>query len=479
MSDDYIGRPPRGRRSRRPGRIDRLQPKTRSFESPAQQSRRTGKRDFGERRRRAMRLRRRLVVSGVVLGVVLLVGLAAGLLFISGINDRLQARMTTDDRAVELLQESKTIERDDPFYALMIGVDSRQDGERARADTIIVARIDPKQQSAVLISIPRDTYVEIPGHGKKKINAATAYGGASLAIETVRDFTGLPISHYIEIDFAGFKEVVDAVGGVTVSVPSRVNDLEAASYVRSAAVIEAGEQHLDGEKALTFVRTRDFPTGDLQRIENQQVFLRALLNEFFKAQNALRIPSMANAVAQQVTTDMSVGELVGLANQMRGMQGSAFQTVTMPGAPKRIGNGSYIVADEEAFAAILERVKAGQPLETAEEAAGTEVAPEQVSVAVRNGAGISGVANDAAARLRAGRYNVADVGNMNQFVYDETLVVYKDEDEPLAQMVLDTIGQGRVLHYRGMYAFDTDVLVVVGKDWQLGRTPASRGATQE
>lgn len=479
MSDDYIGRPPRGRRARRPGRIDRLQPKTQSFESPAEQSRRTGKRDYGERRRRAIRFRRRLIVSGVALGVVLLVGLAAGLLFITGLNERLQARMTTDERAVELLQENKTAERDDPFYALMIGVDSRQEGERARADTIIVARIDPVQQSAVLISIPRDTYVEIPGHGKTKINAATAYGGASLAIETVSDFTGLPISHYIEVDFTGFKEVVDAVGGVTVNVPSRVNDMEAASYVRSASVIEAGEQRLDGAKALTFVRTRNFPTGDLQRIENQQVFLRALLNEFFKAQNALRIPFMANAVAQQVTTDMSVGELVGLANQMRGMQGSALQTVTMPGAPKRIGNGSFIVADEEAFAAILARVKAGQPLEDPASAPTTQVAPEEISVAVRNGAGIAGVANDAATRLRAGRYNVADVGNMNQFVYDETLVVYKGENERLAQMVLDTIGQGRVLHYRGMYAFNTDVLVVVGKDWQMRRTPASRGATQD
>jgi len=467
MSEQFIGGPPRGRRSRRPSRIEKLQPKSTSFESHAEQSRRRGRRDFGEQRRRSMRLRKRLIAFGAIFGVLVLVGLAAGLFFISDINDRLRGRLVADDKAVELLAQGKTIEIDDPFYVLMVGVDSRQDGERSRADTIIVARIDPKQRSATLISIPRDTYVSIPGHGKTKINAATVYGGAALAIETVKEFTGLPISHYIEIDFAGFKEVVDALGGVTVYVPERINDMEAAGYIRSAAVVEAGMQRLDGAKALTFVRTRDFPTGDLQRIENQQVFLRALLDEAFKAENVLRIPSLANAVAEQVMTDMTGGELIGLANQMRGMKDSSLQTVTMPGSPRRIGNGSYIVVDEEAFAAILERVKAGQPIVSATDPAPEQVTPEQVSVSVRNGAGIAGVANAAAARLKADRYNVVEIGNMNQFVYGETLVVYKGDDKNKAEMVVAALGQGRVVNYRGLYTFGSDVLLVIGRDWTL------------
>lgn len=480
MSDQFIGRPPRGRRSRRPGRIERLQPKSTSFESHAEQSRRRSRQDFGERRRRSMRLRKRLIAFGAIFGVFALVGLAAGLFFISDINDKLRGRLVADDRAVELLAQGKTIERDDPFYALMVGVDSRQEGDRSRADTIIVARIDPKQLSAVLISIPRDTYVNIPGHGKTKINAATAYGGAALAIETVKELTGLPISHYIEIDFAGFKEVVDALGGVTVYVPERINDIEAAGYIRSASVIEAGNQRLDGAKALTFVRTRDFPAGDLQRIENQQVFLRALLDEFFKAENALRIPSLANAVAEQVTTDMTVGELIGLANQMRGMDDSSLQTVTMPGSPKRIGNGSYIVVDEEAFAGILERVKAGQPIAPAADLADAQIiTPEQVSVSVRNGAGIEGVANAAAARLKADRYNVVEIGNMNQFVYGETLVVYKGDDKAKAEMVIAALGQGRAVNYRGLYTFDSDVLLVIGRDWDSGSGSARHRAARE
>lgn len=479
MSDQFIGRPPRGRRSRRPGRIEKLHPRSTSFESAAEQSRRRGRQDFGERRRRSMRLRRRLIALGAVFGVIALIGMVAGLLFIGDINDRLRGRIAEDDRAVELLGQARTIERDDPFYALVVGVDSRREGERARADTIIVARIDPKQRSAILLSIPRDTYVDIPGHRKTKINAATAYGGAALAIETVKEFTGLPISHYIEIDFAGFKEIVDALGGVTVYVPERINDPEAAAYVRSASVIEAGEQRLDGARALTFVRSRNFPTGDLQRIENQQTFLRALLNESFKPANTLRLPSLANAVAEQVTTDMSVGELAGLANQMRGMKDSSLQTVTMPGSSERIGNGSYIVADEEAFAVLLERIKAGQSLAPEEDLSAAQVTPDQISVSVRNGAGVAGVANSAADRLGAERYDVVEVGNMNQFVYDETLVVYKGENEHKAEMVIAALGQGRAVNYRGMYAFDSEVLVVVGRDWDSGSSSARHRAARE
>jgi len=478
MSDQFIGRPPRGSRSRRPSRIEKLQPKSTSFESTAEQSRRRGRQDFGERRRRSMQLRKRLIAFGAAFGVIALIGMVVGLLFIGDINDRLRGRIAEDDRAVELLDQGKTIERDDPFYALVVGVDSRQEGERSRADTIIVGRIDPKQRSAVLLSIPRDTYVEIPGHGKTKINAATAYGGAALAIETVKEFTGLPISHYIEIDFAGFREIVDALGGVTVHVPERINDMEAAGYVKSASVIEAGEQRLDGAKALTFVRSRNFPTGDLQRIENQQTFLRALLNESFKPANALRLPSLANAVAEQVMTDMSVVELAGLANQMRGMEGSALQTVTMPGSPERIGNGSFIVADDEAFAVLLEQIRSGQLLIPEADLAASQITPEQVSVSVRNGAGVAGVADNAAGRLRAERYDVVEVGNMNQFVYDETLVVYKGEDEHKAEMVIAALGQGRAVNYRGMYTFDSEVLVVVGRDWDSGSSSVPHRATR-
>lgn len=396
--------------------------------------------------------------------IFLALAAVAGALYVRSINTKMQANIKTDEKANDALAKPKPEERDEAFYMLLMGVDSREIGEASRSDTLIIARVDPKQQRITLVSIPRDTRVSIPGHGKTKINAAHAYGGPALVIETVTDITGLPISHYAEVDFKGFKDVVDALGGVTVTVPEDIYDMKAANHVESAARLKAGTQVLDGAHALTFARSRQFPRGDLQRIENQQTFLKAVLKEALKPSNVLRLPSVVNAIAESMTTDMSVGDLLSIANQMKGMNGDALEAVTMPGEPQMIGGGSYVIMDEEGFAAMIERVKAGQPAEAPDSGSGTAVEPYQITVTVKNGSGISGVAADAARRLRNLDFRVGEIGNMNQMVYDETLVVYK-KNKDRATLVSEGLGKGKVVSSRGMYSFDTDVLVVVGKDW--------------
>lgn len=391
------------------------------------------------------------------------VAAVAGVFYVRNINGKMQQNFKTDEKADAVLAKPKEQERDAPFYMLLMGVDSREIGEASRSDTLMIVRVDPQQQRVTLVSIPRDTRVTIPGHGKTKINAAHAFGGPALVIETVSEITGLPISHYAEVDFKGFKDVVDALGGITVTVPEDIYDMKAANHVESAAKLEAGTQKLDGAHALTFVRSRAFPRGDLQRIENQQTFLKAVLKEALKPANVLRLPSTVSAMADSMTTDLSVGDLLSIANQMKGMNADALEAVTMPGEPQMIGGGSYVVMDDEAFAAMIERVKNGQPAEVVEAADGT-AEPYQIKVTVKNGSGISGVAADAARRLRNLDFQVGEIGNMNQMVYDETLIVYK-KNKDRATLVADALGRGKVVSSRGMYSFDTDVLVVVGKDW--------------
>jgi len=328
----------------------------------------------------------------------------------------------------------------------------------------MVARIDPPQKRVTLLSIPRDTRVEVPGYGETKINAALAYGGPALAIETVTEFTGLPISHYAKIDFLGFKQIVDALGGVTVEVPEDIYDMKAANHVEEAARLEQGVQRLDGAHALTFVRSRQFPEGDLQRIRNQQAFLKALLAEMRKPANLLSLPSVIEAAADSMTTDMSVGTMLRIANQMKDMEPEDLETVTMPGTPQTIDGASYVIADEEAFAELLDRIKRGERVEVVEGEA-PAMDPADVSVTVRNGAGIEGVAAEAAELLAGAGFTVGEVGNADQFVYEETLVVYSGDDRSGADLIASQLDRGRVVQSRGMYSFNTDVLVVVGKDW--------------
>lgn len=457
--------PRRRRTGDRPARIERLEPATTSGETPEEQEKRRQRPTPTERRERARKRKKVLLGCAWVAALLTVLAIAAALVFLSDVARRIQPDDEIDPAVSAALESDVPEQRGDPFYMVILGVDNREGETVARSDTLIVARIDPPQQSATLISIPRDTRVEIPGHGRQKINAAMALGGPALVIETVEEFTGLPITHYVEIDFNGFKEIVDALGGVTVDVPQKIQDPKAGNYDPAAYTIYAGEQTLTGAQALTFVRSRDFPQGDLTRIQNQQIFIKALLRQSLQFTNALRLPSLVNAVANNITTDMSLTELLRLANDMKGMGDDALMTVSMPGEPQYIGGASYVIADEEAFATIIDRVSQGLPPEPEP---GEEVSlpdPSTITVTVRNGAGIEGVASDAAGRLTEAGFDVGEVGNANQFVYDETLIVYND-DETLAQAVESSLGFGKLVASRGMYAFSTDILLVVGKDWE-------------
>jgi polyisoprenyl-teichoic acid--peptidoglycan teichoic acid transferase len=445
----------------------RLDPATSSRETHSAALRRQRRPGYRDAARRWAGVRRALVV----LATIALAGfVVAGVLLAIYVND-VNTRLRPDAAAIgDALAEPPGFS--EPYYVLIMGSDRRPGETNARTDTLILARVDPGEKRATLVSIPRDTRVEIPGHSTTKINAASAWGGPELAIRTVADFTGLPISHYIEMDFEGFKEIVDALGGVTVAVPHAIDDPLAANYDTRYQSIPAGVQRLSGAHALTFVRSRAYPEGDLMRIQNQQAFLRALLAEITKVQNPLRLKRVLDAFVDNVSTDLSAVRLLSLANGMRGMDIDALEAVTIPGTPEYLDGVSYVIADEEAMREMLSRIDQGLPATQADAEAGDASAPEpgSITVAVRNGAGISGLAAAAVSRLVPQGFEVVETGNASQFVYDETLIVHRDaEDKAVA--VRDVLGTGRVVPSRGMYTFDADVLVVVGKDWPGSTTP--------
>jgi LCP family protein required for cell wall assembly len=170
-----------------------------------------------------------------------------------------------------------------------------------RSDTIMVLHMPSNGGRPVLISLPRDSYVPIPGHGSDKINAAYAYGGPRLLAETVQNVTGLRIDHFMSIGFGGFVRVVDAVGGVRVCLKESIVDPKAGLHLHK------GCQTLDGAEALGFVRTRyTFATADLQRIQDQRIFLKALLRKLTSAgviANPFSGLPAASGVAGTLTVD--------------------------------------------------------------------------------------------------------------------------------------------------------------------------------
>jgi LCP family protein required for cell wall assembly len=468
-----------GRPSRRaPQQIRRLEPTSSTIETPRETARR--RREAGrmvDPRVRRRKQRQRLITTMVVLALFVFGSAVALFAYLNNINTKIHRISSPQSELDQLLKEDANRTPGEPFYMVLIGVDTRPDEKVARSDTLIVAHVDPKLKKIQMMSIPRDTRVTIPGHGKDKVNAAMFYGGEALVIKTVKALTGLPVSHYAIVNFEGFKDIVDTLGGVTVNVPVNINDPLAAGHDKSAQFVPKGLQTLDGKHALTFVRARhQFPTQDLQRVQNQQTFLKALYKKASEFSNPFKLPALVSAVASAVQTDLSLRELAGLAIDFKGTPERNIETITMPGEAMMIDSLSYVVPDDTKLQKVIDRMEKGLPLSgDATATAGadgtvTQIAPGSMTITVRNGAGVSGLAKSAQDRLTSQGFKITETGNMAQFVYGRTLIVYKaDADNPKAGIVRDALGMGDVVASRGMYSFKTDVMVVVGKDWDPAR----------
>jgi LCP family protein required for cell wall assembly len=254
---------------------------------------------------------------------------------------------------------------------LLVGSDSRDPDapvdrqSQWRADTIIVMHIPADHKQAYLVSIPRDLYVPIPenaqaecGSGQRhKINAAFAFGGLPLAVKTVECFTDVRIDHVMAIDFAGFKEVTDALGGVDLKVERTITSIH-----KPYRTFTKGINHMNGAEALDWVRQRkQFPDGDFARMRHQQEFLRALMDKAVST-GTLTNPGKLNAFLKSVTDAVTVDQgfsLVDMALQFRNLRGENLTFVTSPHLGSQMINGeSVVVSDREKALAMYQAIAA-------------------------------------------------------------------------------------------------------------------------
>ena len=268
--------------------------------------------------------------------------------------NNLQNRMTVPQADIpQRMREAPQLEPTEPFNLVIFGQDSREGAdENERTNVIMLARIDPDSQQIWLVSIPRDTRVELPGYGARKINAAYDRGGLELAIDMVEDVSGQNVDHFLTIDFNGFERVVDAVGGVEIDVPIDIDDPRADfSPDGSAQRIDAGLQVLDGIHALTFVRHRaSYIDQDIGRTRAQQLFFRSMIEQMSDVP-LTRLPGVANALADNVTTNLTPMQMLQIARDMRGVSADDFYSITLPGE----WITPFIYLDEEASARIWEQ----------------------------------------------------------------------------------------------------------------------------
>ncbi|MCF1685037.1 LCP family protein [Tetragenococcus halophilus] len=203
---------------------------------------------------------------------------------------------------------------EEPFSVLLLGIDTGDLGrtEQGRSDTMMVATVNPQENKSTLVSIPRDTYVDIIGHDTQdKINHAYAFGGASMSMDTVSNFLDIPIDHYVSINMEGIKELVDAVDGVDVN-----NDLE---FEQDGHTYNFGKIHMNGEEALGYLRMRhEDPEGDYGRQKRQRKIVEAVIDKSLSLSGATQYRSILDAMEDNMKTDLSFGDMRSIALDYRG-----------------------------------------------------------------------------------------------------------------------------------------------------------------
>lgn len=236
----------------------------------------------------------------------------------------------------------------DVMNVLILGLDSRD--EVKRSDTVMLLSLNRSTGEINIFSIPRDMRVEIPGRGLDKINHAYAFGEVALSRRAVEDFLEIDIDYYVTTDFEGFVNVVDLLGGIELEVEQRMR------YYGIDVTIELdpGLQHLDGEKALQYVRYRSDGQGDLGRVKRQQAFLKALLQEMLAFRNIMAFPRLLPQVAENVKTDMALTRAIDLASKIKNTDIEEINTFTLPGRVSTIQGISYVVPDEEEIQELLD-----------------------------------------------------------------------------------------------------------------------------
>ncbi len=453
---------------------------------------------LANQRARKKRQRKRILVATLsVLLVLILTGAGAAWAYMSNINSALNDGVDED----LLSSLSVTDSASDPFYMLLIGIDKSEERETTneyggayRTDSMILARIDPKDKEVTLISIPRDTQVTIGSHGTQKINAAYAFGGPSGAVKAVESLADVSISHYAEIDFDGFAAVVDSLGGVDIDVQYEINDPDYTGY------LAAGQQTLNGEQALIYCRSRHaydkIGDGDAIRAANQRTMISAIMKKLMSSDIAT-LTNTVSTLSQYITTDYSVSGILGLAQSMMGIDTeNSVYSAAVPTESVYENNIWYEKLQKTAWDKMMSRVKQGlSPTEedVVDQASGTVMAStgsggsgsgdsgsssssssssnsssaslSGTKIAVKNGSGISGCASQAASKLTP-QGAVCETGNADDYSYKNTLVIYDGSNQEKAQKVADLLGKGTVKKNDGTYSFTGDILVVVGKDWQ-------------
>lgn len=376
----------------------------------------------------------RLVLTLNSILVVMALVLAGGLTYAYG-------EASDVDRVVvgSALRQGEEREPGVPLNFLIVGVDSAKGlaeddqvrvgrGNEQNTDTIMILRVDPSTGRAAILSFPRDLYIEVAGRNAR-INTALFVGGPELLIETIWDNFQIPIDHYIEVDLAGFKSLVDEVGGVSVYFPEPVRDRNSGLYVE-----DAGCTLLEGDQALAYVRSRHYqryvdgewetdPSSDLGRVSRQQDFIRRALKKGVANgwRDPGRLKSLVDIAQENVVLDetLSAGDLLDLATDFRSFNPDELELYQVPTVGDYAGEAAILRLVKKDAQPLLDLFRGTVPVD------GDDAASVIPVVEIQNGTGTAGQATQAKKDVTGIGFTVTGTaGEADNFGYEQTTVKY-------------------------------------------------------
>jgi LCP family protein required for cell wall assembly len=359
--------------------------------------------------------------------------------------------------------------------------------EPPRSDTMILLHLSPGGGQAMGISFPRDLMIPIPScktpsggttaaTSRGQINSSFTLGGASCVIKTIEKMSNIHIDHFMQVDFNGFKKITSAIDGVDICLPKDVNDKDSKLH------LSKGKHKVEGETALAYVRARHGlgDGSDTDRIKRQQKFMGSLANKAMSAgvlSNPSKLLSLLNAVSKSLTVDndLTVSQMMKIAQGMQGMTSGKLRFVTVPSGPDPLDpNRVALKPEAQTFFSAIRNDKA---VASQSKSGSAKVSPSQVKVRVYNASGISGQAGRVAEALKAQGFQIIDTGNMSTTTTSK--VLYGSGADQQAGFLAKLIPSSPKPVARTSGASAGVVDLVVGKDWTNLKSAKAGIPTQE
>ena len=388
-----------------------------------------------------------IVILAAVVGIAFALGSCAYRSSVSG-----SMALNDDDVKGALTTPSSN----SAYNVLIVGIG--EDAEIGQtAGLIMIARIDEQNKKVTLLNVPNNIAATLSKNGDYMLRDAISVGGEKELVSAVSKTLDIDIAHYVRTTKSDFINLVNTLGGVDVNVEQRVDDPRVSSIVLSV-----GEQTLNGDEALTLASAYNYKDGRIVRSGIQKQILTNLIAKV-KDKSGMDFLTCADAISKTFKTDLTFDDLERITEVYNSCENVYYTLI--PGSQSVVNEKTYYVISSTSWAKAKEKFLAGEDPQTSIDT--SQVDKTQITIDILNGSGTDGLATLAESKLVKAGYQIKSTGNAESYVYNETLVVYKENKDSLAaEAIVQDLGVGRTVAAGSFYSLENDIQIYIGKDWK-------------